>query len=433
MARAHTLTWLVLVAIPSGCGPERTPDFSEVQRRAIVGGTDDSGHFSVGLLESSHGQCSATLIGRRTVLTAAHCVSESPYKTATLPLTFSPMSSVRFDAESAVVTPSTVSLTERDLAVVRLTKKVPGVVPSLLSQQAPVVGEPITLVGLGMEGETTWLVKRVGTNTIYDVEPSVILFNRSTGACTCSGDSGGPTFADRGGKEAIISVHSASTGAGANCEKANTTGYDTRVDVFLSWITQQAAGDLYKGETIDTTPPKVKILSPSAGEVSRTVAVKVSATDDVGVTKVVLKLDGVEHSHRESPPFDFEIADLSRGHAYSIEAVAYDDEENTASDKIDVKVQAAGAFAASCSVDADCASSLCREGICTQSCSPSKECPTAYSCVETVCKAASGGGCSVGGTGHTTGTCPLLLVALGALLGARRRRARSGARRRGIG
>jgi thermitase len=76
----------------------------------------------------------------------------------------------------------------------------------------------------------------------------------------------------------------------------------------------------------DTTPPTAAITSPSAGaSVSTTTTVDVAASDNVGVTKVQLYVDGTSLGFDASTPFSF-AWDTTKGSngAHSLQAIAYD-------------------------------------------------------------------------------------------------------------
>ncbi len=83
----------------------------------------------------------------------------------------------------------------------------------------------------------------------------------------------------------------------------------------------------------DTTPPVVSISSPSDGSVitGGAITVSVSATDNVGVTKVELYVNGSLHSTDTSSPYSF-LWDSSQrpDGTYQFYAKAYDAAGNTA-------------------------------------------------------------------------------------------------------
>ena len=84
---------------------------------------------------------------------------------------------------------------------------------------------------------------------------------------------------------------------------------------------QQAA----TASTADTTAPSVAITSPTGGTVSGTVAISVNATDNVGVTKVALRINGSVVASDTSSPYQYawNSATVANG-TVTVTAVAYD-------------------------------------------------------------------------------------------------------------
>ncbi len=85
------------------------------------------------------------------------------------------------------------------------------------------------------------------------------------------------------------------------------------------------------GPPADTTPPTVSIASPTGGTVSGIVSITVNATDDVGVARVDLRINGTVVASDASPPYQFawDSRSVPDG-AVSITAVAYDAANNSA-------------------------------------------------------------------------------------------------------
>lgn len=83
--------------------------------------------------------------------------------------------------------------------------------------------------------------------------------------------------------------------------------------------------------TGDTTPPTVSITSPTGGTVTGTVIVSVSATDNVGVTRVDLRVNGVTVATDATSPFQmtWNSATVANG-SVQLTAAAYDAAGNTA-------------------------------------------------------------------------------------------------------
>jgi len=81
----------------------------------------------------------------------------------------------------------------------------------------------------------------------------------------------------------------------------------------------------------DTTPPSVRITSPSSGSTAaRSTKVYVTASDNIGVTRVDLKVDGKLYATSTSatPVFSWNTLKIARG-SHTLEAVAYDTAGNS--------------------------------------------------------------------------------------------------------
>jgi hypothetical protein len=274
---------LSLLLLLPACGeglldPERL-------EQAIVNGQVTSGYpTAVPLYEGGQFSCSATLIGKQTLLTAAHCVTAgASYKAV--------VGGVTIAVASAVTHPSyDAQAITNDVAVMRLASAAP-IPPIAISTVPPTVGLPLEIVGYGCiaENDQSYGTKRVAKNTVKSVLTDQFMFTGSTGAIGghCYGDSGGPTYAVVQGLLTQIGVHSWGP---VPCGGDN---YDARVDVFASWIAQQAAGDVSLGQKPDTTRPTVTIVAPLSGAtVPASTKVQIQVQDEVGLAKVELFVDG---------------------------------------------------------------------------------------------------------------------------------------------
>jgi uncharacterized protein YkwD len=203
----------------------------------ITDGQVDPGHPSTGQLSG----CTGTLIGKRTVLTAGHCVGSSGYFK---------VGGQKYYSAKIYRHPSYGGGNRNDVAVMILKQDVQGVTPSPIATQAPQDGQAITLVGFGKTGEnkSDYGTKRFTTNTIYRVYSSIFSFKGSKNIC--NGDSGGPTFAQYGGQEVVIGVHSTKSGWCGN------GGNDMRVDKYVSWIQQKAGNDVVLQGQGGNNPPQ---------------------------------------------------------------------------------------------------------------------------------------------------------------------------------
>jgi hypothetical protein len=92
-----------------------------------------------------------------------------------------------------------------------------------------------------------------------------------------------------------------------------------------------ASDNPYKviGRGGDVIAPSVEISSPAAAsEISGTITISVTATDDVGVTLVEFRLDGTTLGLDDRPPFDLVWDSRDHSGAHILEAAAYDHGHN---------------------------------------------------------------------------------------------------------
>lgn len=212
--------------------------------------------------------------------------------------------------------------------------------------------------------------------------------------------------------------------AGAIFQRALTQGYLTQNSNFAAarTATEQAARDLYGNAEVltigtawaavgvgtrpltgpDTTPPTVEITAPADGAtVQAGFGVAVTASDDMGVERVELSIDGAVVGTTSVPPYAFNTSlDLAAG-AHTLTATAFDS-TNQASDTTTVTVVGPGE-------------------VCTPACGADE------TCVDGVCMPTGPGAEGDGGGCCGTSSSPhsaLAAIAMVALLGGRRRRAR---------
>jgi hypothetical protein len=430
----HFLTSVLVVLCLAQCGEGNELG---ANLAAITNGQPTSGHPSVGYLQiGATGLCTATLVGKRTVITAAHCIKAGEAHV------FHIDSGATYPAATATAHPAwdSVSLAN-DIAVIQLASE-PPVTPSIIARQAVTGGLKITLIGFGVTADNLQdaLVKRIATNSIKDLTATRFSIAGTGGGIgnTCLGDSGGPAFASLGGQEVQVGVTS------AGLTPCGTLAWDTRVDAYVSWLTTASGGDLYDA---DTEQPKVTISAPPAGgTVSKSVTVVVSATDNVGVVSVECAVDGQSAGSKTAAPYEFALT-LAEG-TRTIRALAKDKAGNQGEAQITVTVSGTsgptpGSFGSTCTDNASCQSKLCgldtatQRRFCTAFCDPTQPspCPSGASCfsasaTQNVCgpppTTQNGvtsdslvGTCAVGGRPGVEGLA-LLVLALTSL--ARRRR-----------
>ena len=434
-----SLLTVSLVFLAASCGPSELvlpPDPVRTGQQPVVNGKTYSGHPSVGLLIIKSGGgaagCTATLVGKHTVLTAAHCVY--PGLTHQFKLssgTYSSTKVVRHPQYSKNSSQGAIY----DIALIQLPSD-PPITPSMVSQKPPFVGQKITIIGYGVTSSYSKNsgVKRIAQNTVATVTSTRFTFNGSGGdkGNTCSGDSGGPAFATVDGREWHLGVHSMAS------QPCGSRGINTRTDAFYSWLKTQSGGDLYEPPP-DTQNPVVSIVSPAAGEnVRQDFSVRVKATDDTGVASVELLLDDKSQGKKSTGEATFNLHGVEVGQ-HALVAEVKDAVGNISRAKLLVTVVPPMKYGAKCEEHLDCKSVLCAGNpyentrFCTVECQlSSNSCPQEAPCLPVagaslhVCgqplneaDAEDGSSCSI--TGDLSGpTVPGILLLVLVLWGRRR-------------
>ena len=438
-----TLTVAILAA---GCGSQEVlllpADSAEIER-AIVNGKTYKGHPSVGrlirMVGAAAASCTATLIGKRTVLTAGHCVS--PGGNHTFHIAGGSYSSNKVARHQQYSSTSSGGA-QYDIALIQLNSE-PPVTPSIIAKKAPYAGQKITIIGYGITatGRTDSGTKRIGYNTVYQVTSTQFTFSGASGSesNTCSGDSGGPAFATEDGREVHLGIHSMAS------RPCGSRGINTRTDVFNAWIHQQSGGDVYEPPK-DTQPPTVAFTAPANGAaVRQSFEVKVAPRDDQTVASVELFVGTKSVGTRPgAAEVAFFLTNVQVG-AHTLKAVATDGAGNKGEALLQITVVPPKDYGAQCSEHMDCKSVLCAgiPGLATRFCSRvcdsnNNDCPSNAACLPVA--GANMQLCSLpgtalppGGDGDDTveGSCdvsgsrdpagPAMLALLGVLVLVRRR------------
>lgn len=206
----------------------------------IIGGSEDTGHPAVVGLSLPGGGCSGTLIGDRTILTAAHCVDfivgtgREDDGTVIFGTSF-------FDPDFTRPTARMVHHRRwkggiaygPDVAMIKLAvDRPPEIEPMAFNTQplgAEWIGGTMTIVGFGNtdgEANSGFGTKRRASSPVHGINAIQISHGTST-ANTCQGDSGGPGFFTIEARETVVGITSAGE---AGCLGLSTSA---RVDAYL--------------------------------------------------------------------------------------------------------------------------------------------------------------------------------------------------------
>jgi MYXO-CTERM domain-containing protein len=236
---------VLLLAALAACA-EQPAETGEVSQ-PIIGGFDTTLYPSVGMIQSTSGLCSGTLVTPTVILTAAHCIYPSIQANETSIGTVSfGASQATFFAEIDILDMWAHRYYEDSIAVgydiglIRLAEEAPEEVPVMPFSQEPIdetwLGTEVTVVGFGVtdgESQTGSGTKRQISLTIDEVVEDEIGLG-VPGRNICQGDSGGPTFIDMGGTDTVLAV--SSYGSNFCMNRSYCTRTDVHVDSGLKEV-----------------------------------------------------------------------------------------------------------------------------------------------------------------------------------------------------
>ncbi|GAA0374159.1 S1 family peptidase [Streptomyces blastmyceticus] len=225
---------------------------------AVVGEKvkDGSYVFTAKLDIGGERSCSATLVEKQWLVTAASCFADTPGSkvapgapklktTATIGRT----DLTRGDQGVVTDVVELVPRDDRDVVMARLGKQVDGVTPVELTFNAPLQGEGLRVTGYGRtKGE--WVPDRLqqAAFTTGSVKGTTFaLTGKNPDATTCKGDQGSPAFREVGGHSELVGINSASWQGGClGVDEAETRKgvVSTRTDDIAGWIQAVSSRDL---------------------------------------------------------------------------------------------------------------------------------------------------------------------------------------------
>lgn len=375
--------------------------------QSIIGGSPASdGQFptvvAVVIDQGRRGMCTGTLVGPDLVLTAAHCIdpgilgmASQDQVTSTTQIVFDATDLQSGDFGDVVDARETIPHTgfnqpgDPDVGLVRLSRALDGraVSPVNLDPEAAPVGLSVTMVGYGVTeqgggGRNMFLENKTSSSCAAGgvSDGTFLCFSQTDGRGKCSGDSGGPSFANlNGDPHTVVGITSFGD---QNCE---LFGADMRTDASSDFFRQHAP-ELLCG--------------------------------DDGYCEESCGADGLPVDPNCS---DCTVDDDCEGGEFCDAGFCTPEPFNP------------GGLGSECESDADCASGVCASSsdgnLCSSTCDmEASDCPGGFDCVSAgetgACWPADGGGAchAAGDAPAPIGFAALMLLALGLVL--RRRRGR---------
>jgi len=229
--------------------------------------------------------CGGTLLNKRYVLTAMHCVYSSGSWASSIKAVIGEHN-IEQDWETSADEQSiqvediisrsdyNENTIENDIAILKLSQDVTFsdyVVPACLpsSSSNSYTGQSATVSGWGTTsegGDTSAFLKETSVNVVsatdstcsgYGIDDTLQMCAYAAGTDSCQGDSGGPLVLNDGGKNTVIGVVS----YGMGCARDGVAGVYAKVTGYLDWVTSNIADGWCDGTETTTTTT----AAPAAG------------------------------------------------------------------------------------------------------------------------------------------------------------------------
>ncbi|MFB7476253.1 trypsin-like serine protease [Kitasatospora sp. NPDC056184] len=192
--------------------------------------------------------CSAVLIDRLWIITAATCFTETANPGYPAPAgapakrtvaTIGRTDLTKTDGVQTEVV-ELVPRADRDVVLGRLATPVDGIAPVPIATTSPAAGDTLRVAGYGRTAaEWSPLNLHSNTFTVNSLAPTGITITGQSGAAVCKGDNGGPALrTTAGGGAELVGVSSRSWQGGCfgNAAETRTGAIEARVDDLGGWV-----------------------------------------------------------------------------------------------------------------------------------------------------------------------------------------------------
>lgn len=279
MSKALVGSFALILVVAGGFSRDAAADSRLINGKPVDPGT----YKEVVRIRSDGAGCTATVVGPRAIITAAHCAKTGGIATFTI------------DGKNynATMTRSPVYPgQDHDVSVGVVDQEITGVEPATVGGTAT-QGMGLILLGYGCinpgGGGGNDGVLRIGESTVVEFSGFDMVSRKAGGAALCFGDSGGPAFYMGRSKKFLIGINS----------KGNIqdTNYNTRLDhqestKFLQNFTQQNSLKICGinltcgGGPVDPAPTCTVSASPSTIKLGETTTLSLVSSGKVTSAKI---------------------------------------------------------------------------------------------------------------------------------------------------